>query len=281
LLLSLAASGCIKQTIKTKVSQKILLAKTASLDELLNLIQSYDKINSLKSSSLEVTFFSGKKESGVIQKIRKQPGYILLKRPNSTHLVIQNFVSKSAELEMLSLEDDLSIWVGRGNKLYLGKNSSKELVVEDTPGSPGVTVPIRGGHIFEAIFPQSVKIDSTGSRHSMEEAADSEAKYYVLAFYKDGVGERIHTTRKIWIERSSLAIARQQIYLDEGQMASDVVYSDISRVDGFYLPFKIHIDRPLDGYALDMEFKSWQINPDLADNAFVLTPHAGAQIIHF
>jgi len=46
------------------------------------------------------------------------------------------------------------------------------------------------------------------------------------------------------------------------------------------LPLKMHIDRPLDGYALDMEFKNWRINPDLADNAFILTPPEGAQIIH-
>jgi outer membrane lipoprotein-sorting protein len=279
MLLWLATAGCIKQTIKTKVPEKILQAKTAVLQDLLNLIQRYDRIDDLSSSSLDVSLFSGKRDSGIIQKIRKLPGYILLKRPDSIHLVIQNFVTKSPVVELLAVGDDLSIWIGRGNKLYNGKNSARELVVDATPDSPAVAIPIRGTHIFEAIFPQSIKIDAPGFRYSLEEQADSAAKYYVLTSYRDGSGQRISTTRKIWIERSSLTISRQQIYLDDGQLESDIAYSDMALIDGLYMPHKIHIDRPLDGYALDMEFKSWRINPVLPDNAFVLTPHAGAQII--
>ena len=44
--------------------------------------------------------------------------------------------------------------------------------------------------------------------------------------------------------------------------------------------FDIHIDRPLDGYALNLEFKSWRIDPDLPDNAFSLKLPEGVQIIH-
>jgi hypothetical protein len=280
-LAGLMVSGCtVRRTINTVVPQKILLAKTASLEDLLGLVQKYDGIHCL-SSSLEVTLALGKRESGAIQEIRKQPGYILLKRPDSTHLVIQNFVSKLMELEMLSVEDNLSIWIRRqGNKLYLGRNSAKELIAEEAPDSPGLTIPIRGGHVFDAVFPQSIKIDVPGTRYSKEEESDGEAKYYVLGFYKEGAGHRIHTDRRIWIERSSLTIARQQIYLDDGQIVSDITYLNVARIDGFALPLKMHIDRPLDGYALDMEFKSWRVNPELGDNAFVLTPHAGAQLIH-
>jgi hypothetical protein len=122
-------------------------------------------------------------------------------------------------------------------------------------------------------------LNAPGTRYSMEEEEDSEAKYYVFGLYKETEGQRIRTERRLWIERSSLTIARQQLYLDNGQIASDITYSDPIAIDGFLLPLKIHIDRPLDGYALDLEFKSWRINPDLADNTFVLTPPEGAQII--
>jgi hypothetical protein len=276
----LLSSGCIKRTIRTKVPEKILQAKTATLNELLQMIQGYDKIASPISSSLNVTYSYGKKESGVIQEIRNQPGYILLKRPNSVQLVVQNSVTRTRELELLSIGDELSVWIRRGNKLYLGKNSAKELIAEDAPGSPGFTIPIRGGHIFDAVLPQSVKIDAPGTRYSMIEEADSDSKYYVLSFFREGHGQMIHTERRLWIERSSLTISRQQVYLNGGQMVSDITYSNRVLVDGYSLPLKMHIDRPLDGYALDLEFKGWRINPDLADNAFVLTPTVGAQIIH-
>jgi outer membrane lipoprotein-sorting protein len=280
LVLSLLAfSGCrIKKTIKIEVPQKVLQAKTASLEELLGMLQGYEKIHSL-SSSLGVTYSYGKKESGVIQEIKEQPGYILLKRPNSTNLVVQNFVSKTRELEVLSNEDDLSIYYKRNNAVYVGKNSAKNLTVEETGNSSRFTIPIRGGHIYEAIFPQSIQIDAPGFLYSMEEEADAGAKYYVLSFYRESAIKRIHTVRKLWIERSSLAIARQQIYLDDGQMVSDIAYADEIEVGGFKLPRHMHIDRPLDGYSLNLEFKSWRIDPDLPDNAFSLKLPDGVQII--
>ena len=58
---SLATFGCtIKKNIKIEVPQKILQAKTASFEELLGMLQRYDRIHSL-SSCLDVTYFSGKK----------------------------------------------------------------------------------------------------------------------------------------------------------------------------------------------------------------------------
>ena len=280
MLVSLATFGCtIKKTIKIEVPQKILQAKTASFEELLGMLQRYDRIHSL-SSSLDVTYFSGKKESGVIQEIRKQPGYILLRRPNSTRLVVQNFVTGTRELEVLSVEDDLSIYYRRENALYIGKNSAKDLIAENGGNSAGFTVPIRGEHIYEAIFPQSIQINAPGFLYSKEEESDPGAKYYVLNVYREGATKRIHVVRKIWIERSSLSVARQQVYLDEGQMVSDIIYSDEIEVDGLKLPLRIRIDRPLDGYALNLEFKSWRIDPDLPDNAFSLKLPEGVQVIH-
>ena len=280
MLASLATFGCtIKQNIKIKVPPKVLQAKTASLEELLGMLQRYDRIHSV-SSRLEVEYFSGKKESGVIQEIKPQPGYILLRRPNSTRLVVQNFVTKTRELEVLSVEDDLSIYYRRENALYVGKNSAKNLITENGENSSGFAVPIRGGHIFEAIIPQSIQIDAPGFLYSKEEESDSGAKYYVLSVYREGAQKRIHTVRKIWIERSSLSVARQQVFLEEGQLVSDIVYSDETEVDGLKLPRRIHIDRPLDGYALNLEFKSWRIDPDLQDNAFSLKLPEGVQVIH-
>ena len=113
-----------------------------------------------------------------------------------------------------------------------------------------------------------------------KKTTDPEAKYYVLSVYRESATKRIHAVRKLWIERSSLSIARQQVYLDEGQMVSDIVYSNETEVDGLKLPLRIHIDRPLDGYALNLEFKSWRIDPDLPDNAFSLKLPEGVQIIH-
>jgi hypothetical protein len=274
-------SGCsVKRTIKTAVPATTVQYKTASFDELLNIIRTYDSVRTLACNQLQLTLTTGKRESGRVEEYRAAPGYILLKRPDSTHLVIQNPITRTTVIDLLSVGDELSLWYPRDNKLYLGKNSAKELFIEDTPQSKGFRIPIRGAHIFEAIFPQSVQTNERGSWVSLEEQADTRSRYYTLTVNREGAPPRIYVVRRIWIERVGLTIARQQVFTDEGQIASDIVYSNEMRVEGFSLPQRIRIDRPLDAYSLDVEFKSWRVNPDLPENAFVLMPPPGAQIIH-
>jgi hypothetical protein len=276
LIVCLADSGCkYRRTVKYEVPQKIILAKTATFEELLGILKSYEKMIDL-TVRLDITLTRGKKESGELKEYRGFPGYIQLRRPDSTHLVVQNPVSKSAELEVLSVGDELSLFIHDKQKLYRGSNSAKELFSEELQSG----IP-RGSHIFEAILPQSINMDSPGFRISMEEEVDSSAKYYVLSILKEGIPPRIHTMRKIWIERSELVIARQQIFLEDGQVISDIEYSNMEQVDGFFLPLNIRIDRPLDEYALNLELKSksWRINQGLSANIFVLNLPKDVQVI--
>jgi hypothetical protein len=272
---SLAATGCrIKRTIKTAILPP---AKTASFDELLSIINSYDKIVDLSCSNMKLTLTYGKRESGILKEYRTAPGYILLKRPDSTHLSLQNPITKTTILDLLSIGDELKAWIPSENKFYMGKNSSKELVAEDSTGSPGITM--RATHIFEAIIPQSIQIDPSGDLVSVDDVADESRQYYILSVHKFEALPRIRTVRKIWFERVGLTIARQQVFGEKGRIASDIRYSNMTQKEGWCLPLVIHMDRPLDGYALNLEFTGWQVNNSLPDSAFVLTPPEKAQII--
>jgi hypothetical protein len=275
-----AFSGCgIKTTVKTRVPLNIQQDKTVSFQELLEITRNYDKITSLSSNSIRVVLISGRWETGVLQKYHSAPGYILLKRPGSTRLVIQHPLTKTAVVDLLSVGDDFSVWIPSENKFFVGKNSAKELVFRASGNNPDFTIPIRGTHIFEAILPQSILPNTPEIRVALEEDKDDSRRFYILSFYREGTPPRIHVLRKLWIERTGLTIARQQVYFEDGKIESDIAYSNQSQQDGFPMPLKIHIDRPQDGYALDMEFGSWKVNSDLPDSAFILNPPPEAQIV--
>jgi outer membrane lipoprotein-sorting protein len=72
-------------------------------------------------------------------------------------------------------------------------------------------------------------------------------------------------------------VVKQQTFETDGRIASKIQYSGHTLVDGLLLPLSIHIERPSDGYVLDMQFKSWRVNPDMPATAFVLSPPQGAQ----
>jgi hypothetical protein len=276
----LASSGCsVKEKTEFEVPEKIAGAKTATFPELLNIINRYDEISELSSNGLRITLTLGKFESGVLDRYKKAPGYVLVRRPDSIRLVIQDPILKTAQVDMLSVGDNFSLWIRSRNEFYTGTNSAKELIAEDLPDSP--EIPIRPRDILGAILPDAVESKAADMRISMEEDMDAAAKYYAISVYREVSAPLIDVLRRIWIERSSMTIAHRRLFGEQGEIVGDIVYSDMSLTDSFYLPLEIHMDRPHDGYALDMEFTkgSWRINSGLPDRAFILKPPEGAKII--
>lgn len=270
---SLVAGCGIKRTVNVPTTTKIAQARTASLDELISNLETYsNRVSSLVSNAMRVTFTSGRIESGKLQEYRSAPGYILLKRPDSIRLNVQNPLTKTSIVELVSVGDQFSVWYPRENKFYLGKNSARELEVE---GAPSFSA--RPSHIFEAVFPQKLAFKESGYRIAMEEDRDLTTKYYVLTVFREAGDAKLEPVRKLWVDRSDLSVARQVVYGERGVVVSIIQYSNLVPADGVLLPLSIRIERPVDGYILDMQFRSWRVNTELPDTAFVLNPPSGAQ----
>jgi hypothetical protein len=280
LFFALGSAGCgVKKQTKVEVPEKILQAKAATLDELLGIINRYSNITDLSCNPIRLTLTLGKVDSEVLDKYKKARGYILLRRPDSIRLVIQEPIIKTALADLVSVRDDFSIFIRRDNKFYKGKNSAEELVIEDAPDSP--EIPIRPKDLFEALLPKKVNLNSLGIHISIEEDIDAEAKYYVLSVIKVAASPRVRILRRIWIERSRLEIARQRLFGEEGQIIGDITYSNMELRDGYSLPKEIYMNRPQEGYAFEIELdsKRCKINAGLKDKAFILEPPEGSQVI--
>ncbi len=274
-LLFLGVTSCVKRTVTVPISPKVREAKTATLDDLLRLLEGYaEGIRALTSTSMRVTFSSGRLDSGRLEEYRSAPGYVLLRRPDSIRVNIQNPVTKTTILELLSRGNDFSIWYPRENKFFTGSNSAREFEVE---GQPGFSA--RPLQLFEAILPQCAPVASADTRIAFEEDRDSTTKYYVLSFYRDTGALRLESVRRLWIDRSNLAVARVETFTTEGARASIIRYSNIVETKGFQLPLSIKMERPIDGYLLEMQFRDWRVNPDLPEAAFVLNAPEGSERI--
>jgi hypothetical protein len=287
---SIMGSGCglfVKKT-KIEVPQAILQTRSASLEELLRIVNRNDLIPTLQANKFEARYISEKKENGLIElaKYPRVPGYVLLKRPDSIFLVLRDPLVGNRAYSILSVGDDFSVWDHGKRTFYIGKNSAKELISNDLKENQKIS--IRATHIFEAIFPKSVQHQDAQIRYSMVENDVREkgvvvAKYYIIEVYRSTATSLLQPLRKFWVERSGLTISRQQVYNEEGGIVSDITYSNTIKIEEFTLPLIIHIERPLDGYSLEMEFKKddWQLNPVFTDDTFKLQPASGVQVIQF
>jgi hypothetical protein len=272
-------AGCkVRQEIKIEVSPMILAARSAGFDELLAIVNQYEKISDLRSTSMKATLTLGKWESGRQDEYRSAPGYILLRQPASLHLIIQfRAVVMTTIFQAVSNGDEFSAWIRDTNTIYKGRNSAKELVSDDRPEG----IPLRPDHLYEAIIPAGIDLAEPGMRISLEESDDKTAKYYILSVYKEGTPPLIHAVRRIWIERSQLVISRVQLFDEAGRMTGDIAYSEMTPVGDFYLPLKVDIVRPEDGYSLMLEFTngSWGVDSGLDDDDFVLPQREGAGVV--
>jgi hypothetical protein len=135
-------------------------------------------------------------------------------------------------------------------------------------------------HILEAILPFRGAGEDSNSRIAMEEDQDSSAKYYVISIFEPAGEKRLRTVRRIWIERSMLSVVKQQTFAPDGGISSVITSSNLTSVDGCVLPLGIRIERPAEGYSLDMQFKSWRLNADIPATAFTIPPPPAAQRVY-
>lgn len=276
-LLVLTFWGCgIKTEVTMPVSAKVAAARTATLLEVLTMLKEYsDKITSLSSTSVRVTLTTEKAESGKLQKYHAAPGYILLRRPDDILMNIQAPLTSTTILELVSRGDQFEIWNPSDNKVYIGRNSAKAFELEEN-GQP-LAFTARPIHIFQAILPQLIELGQPDRRISFTEWQDAQAKYYILTLLQETGGPVMRVLRRLWVERSEMVVVREETYTETGQVASIVDYSNPGRFDGVLLPRTIRIDRPIDGYSLDLRFNQWRVNPSLADSSFALNPPPEAQ----
>jgi outer membrane lipoprotein-sorting protein len=279
LLLALTTPACgIKTEVKVPVSPRIIAAKNATLQELLAKLSEYsDKITSLSSSSVKVSLTTGKPEGGKLQEYRSAPGYVLLRRPHGMLLTIQNPLTKTTILELLSRGDEFEIWNPRDNRLYIGRNSARELEFEEK--GQGLSFTARPIHILDAVLPTWILLDQPDRRILRTEEQDDDGKYYVLTQVHDGGGMELRALRRLWVERSQLAVVKEETFTEAGEVAGIVHYANLSESDGVLLPLSIQIERPLDGYKLELQFRSWRVNPALPDSSFALKPPQSAERI--
>jgi hypothetical protein len=277
LLCFFAAAGCgIKTEIKVPVAPAKAAAKSATLRELLALLQgSSDTITTLSSTSAKITLTVAGAESGKAQVYHSAPGYILLRRPGLLLLNVQVPLTRQTAVELVSKGDQFELWSPRDQTVYVGRNSAKGFELDENGKS--LEFSARPAHILQALMPEAISPADKDTRIAMTEEADAAASYYLLTLFRETGTYELRTLRRLWIERSRMVVAREDRYSGTGRVEGTVHYSEFGEFGGKTLPRAIVIERPLDGYSLDLRFNDWRVNPSLEDSVFSLNPPADAK----
>jgi outer membrane lipoprotein-sorting protein len=91
--------------------------------------------------------------------------------------------------------------------------------------------------------------------------------------------EGLRLLRNIYFDRYTLQISRQKTFDAVGGITSDTRYSDWKTYDGIPFPSVMDIQRPQDGYELNLSIITMKINtPDVTAQKFVLNQPPNTQL---
>jgi hypothetical protein len=98
---------------------------------------------------------------------------------------------------------------------------------------------------------------------------------YDIEFLSQPEGPVAHTLRVLHISRVNLLPYRQDIYNQEGKVATQALYSNYQKFGDIEFPTKIVIQRPLDELGLTIVVTKATFNQELPQNEFDLAIPAG------
>ena len=275
ILLLGACGGAVKRRTQLDVPSTYEFAQTASLQELVKLINSnYAAIQALAVSSLKMEFVSGSVEKGYLEEYRTAKAYTVAQAPGSVFMNILNPLTNSSVITMAASGDTFQIWIPRENKYVMGKTSVK--IQDDNP-----IYNVRPHHLLPGLLVESIPVEGGSYRYFLEEEQDNRFKYYVISvIHLEKVGDDVKLLRKLWIERSMLRLTRQHYY-DSGEIISVIRYAKWIEIDGTVVSTEIQVERKRENYRVGFEFMkdAIRVNPSIKEGAFQVPRPSGAELV--
>jgi hypothetical protein len=125
-----------------------------------------------------------------------------------------------------------------------------------------------------AVLEQGTELVKDPKTHKDLQQSD----YEVIVIRKEG--QNWFLSRKIIFSRVDLKPDRQLIYNPQGQVVTDASYEDFKDYGAVLFPETVHINRPIEGYSIQLTFEKVNVNQPLKDQQFALTQPPGSKLIN-
>ena len=293
ILIVLFSSGCIF-TPKDKVERpKLLKVEDAPTAQLLEQVNRFAKINSMRAKMNLKFEDNSYAELGIAEKYKTADGEIVVQRPANILLKVQVPFIKTDVAQMTSDGEKFRVAIlqdggsGKYKKFVLGTNNAdysalREQVsqmnydgnVKQLKENVNAFSNLRPQHFTDAMLMRAVDTEKFSYARStileQEENADVGKKsairkvlrgYYLLDELRKNEDGSLTVVRRFWFDRvGTVRLARQQIFDEKGEIESDITYGQAGNLGdtGEYsnLPLRIELTRPKEKYKMSLTYQS-------------------------
>lgn len=254
----LGGLGCgVLSTTKELPASAPLL--TASRQELIETVRRIARIESLKAVT-DTTLTLQTEDRSEETRYRNVRGALVTRRPAWIRTYGETPGGIAKVYDMVSDGQKFQVHVPWQNRVYEGLNELREIAKNRFKN-------LRPQHILDAIMLNPV--DDAGEVLLDVETYGSAGYQVLLQIERSEDGEPL-IRRKFWFNRSDLQLARLMILDDRTEVVTDAWYREWQEDNGLPFPRFIRIERPQDGYELEIEILRPGVNAEIPDESFEL-----------
>ena len=191
---------------------------------------------------------------------REVRGALVTRRPGWIRATAQTPGGISKAIDMVSNGLTYQVYVPWKNLVYEGANRMDER-------SENRAENIRPQHILDAIMFAPVGEDQL---ILMDTESYGRSGFQIVHLVDRNGGDPPKIGRKYWFSRDDLSLARLQILDPDAELATDAWYRDWQEENGLPYPKSVRIERPRDGYRIDIQILKAGLNEPVPDTSFVL-----------
>ena len=273
----LAQAGCNLASRKVQIppDQRLLPAKSATKADLFQDLEEKSREIQTFRANMTLDVSGGGSQSGVLTEYRQTSGVLLVERPHKIRIRVYAPVVLSTIADMVS--------DGRQYRLSIPiKNQWSEGDVNVRINSKNPIANLRPQHFLDGLFVDITPyLNNPQVKYSFNLQTENRHSYYVFTFMNvSGQGPEVQTLEKLWIDRSeNLEVTRKQIFGSDGNIETDVEYSNYQKEGNVRFPQMVVIQRPVEDYTLKLAFQKTTINEKLPDSTFNLERPEGSELV--
>ncbi len=280
---ALLLSGCSV----LPVTRKLPVPKLPSIEQTVTPEALVDKLNqrwsTLKSlnASVEIQPSVYKTKEGLAKDYPTFPGIILMLKPEMLRVYGRVPVIGMRAFDMVSDGSNFTLWVPQYSVAYKGSNTIKKKSANPLEN-------LRPGFFLDALLVRGLERDDeymvTADSNTAEDAARkhiySEPEYKLTVMRRKAGSALLIPIRVVTFHRDDLLPYQQDLYDKEGNLETQVFYSNYQDFGAEKYPAKVEIQRPMDELGVILTVDKVTENPPLTSDSFQLKIPEGTKIQH-
>lgn len=275
----LLLSGCLFTTRKLPVPRAPGVTQTASAEELVDqLNQRWNALQSLNVTvEIQASVMNSKK--GVATDITSIHGHILMRKPEMVRVLGQVPVLGTRAFDMASDGKNFTLFIPPKDMAYKGPSTQTK---QNAKGLESM----RPGLFFDAMAVRGVTPDEEYTRAADTDTVEDPSKKHLLIIPeyilsvmqpKEGSHE-LRLMRVIHIHREDLLPYQQDLYDQQNNLETQVIYGRYVEFGDHKYPTTITIKRPLEEYQVVLTVEKVTENMPLSDDQFQIKIPEGTKI---